>query len=113
MAATTGVVKLVARGRTFTVQLYIPDAVATYIGFAAGGLAGSGSPTFYVVPEDCVLTDVSLTTAPTAVGVTWLANGAAINGGTARWNDYLTSNNQKIPLAIPLSKGTQLGGLQF
>lgn len=114
MAASAGVMKLVGTsGRTYTVDIYIPDAVATYLTFNPQGLAGTGSPTFWILPEAATITDVSTAAAPTAVGFTVQANGASVAGGVARWTNQLSTNTNRIPLNIPLSKGVQLSALQF
>lgn len=114
MAASAGTLVAVGKsGRTYTVDLYIPDAVATLLTFNPAGLSGTTSPTYWFAPEDCVVVDVSTPTAPTAVGATFTANGANINGGTIRWANQLAANPNRMRLNVPLARGTQLGGLQY
>lgn len=114
MAASAGSLKLIGRsGRTYVVDVYIPDATATYLTFNAAGLAGTASPAYWIAPEDCTITDISTAAAPTAVGFTFLVNGANLNGGTIRWANYLAANPNRPGLALSLRIGTQLGGLQF
>ena len=114
MAASAGSVKLLGRsGRTYVIDIYIPDAVATYLTWNSAGLAGTASRTFGIAPEECTLVDVSTAAAPTAVGFTFLANGASLNGATVRWANYLAANPNRPTVSLPLKMGTQLGGLQF
>ncbi len=114
MAASAGVMKLIgASGRTYTVDIYIPDAVATFLTWNPQGLAGTGSPTFWILPESATIVDISTSAAPTAVGFTLQGNGASIAGGVCRWTNQLSTNTNRIPLNVPLSKGVQLSALQF
>ena len=84
MTASAGTAVLIGKsGRVYSVDLYIPDATGTFLTFNPSGLAGSSSPSDYRIPEDCVLTDVTTATAPTAVGGTLKVNSGVVNGGTS------------------------------
>jgi hypothetical protein len=114
MAADAGTLIAVGKsGRTYTVDLYVPDAVATLLTFGVSGKAATTSPTYWITPEPVTITDIVIGTAPTAVGATFTANGAAINGGTIRWANQLGSLPNRMRISIPLAGGTQLGALQF
>lgn len=114
MAADAGTIVIVGRsGRTYTPDVYVPDATGTLLTFNGAGLAGTTSPAFWFAPEDCTITDIVIGTAPTAVGATFTANGATINGGTIRWANQLDTLPGRMRLNIPLGKGTQLGAVQF
>lgn len=115
MAATAGSLIMVGNksGRTYTVDLYIPDATATLLTFNAAGLAGSGSPSTYRVPEDVTIIDVSIGTAPTAVGATLNVNGAVVNGGTLRWANQLQTLANRAKLAVGIKQGDFIGYTQF
>lgn len=113
MAADAGTLVIVGKsGRTYTPDIYVPDAVATLLTFNPAGLAAATSPAFWFAPEDCTITDIVIGTAPTAVGATFTANGANINGGTIRWANQLDSLPNRMRINIPLRAGTQLGALQ-
>jgi len=106
MAASAGTMVLMGKsGRIYSVDLYIPDAVATFLTFNPSGLAASTSPSDYRVPEDCVLTDVTTATAPTAVGGTLKVNSGVVNGGTYRWADRLNTLSNRAKFAVPIRAG--------
>ena len=115
MAATAGSIILLGKqsGRTYTVDLYIPDATGTALTFNPAGLAASTSPASYRVPEDVRIIDVSIGTAPTAVGATLNVNGAVVNGGTLRWANQLQTLANRAKLNKGINKGDFVGYTQF
>ena len=114
MAATFGSMNLrLPSGRTITVDCSIPDAVATLITFNATGLSATTSPATYIVPQDAVITDFSLTTAPTATGAIIKINSGIVNGGAMRYSNRLATLSKRMDLAIPVKAGDQLSMLQF
>jgi hypothetical protein len=113
MAAQNGTMTLIGKsGRTYTVDLYIPDAVATQLSFNPTGLAAATSPTNLRIPEDCIIYDVS-GAAPTAVGFTISVNSGVVNGGTLRWANQLATLSNRQKLKIPLKAGDIITALQF
>lgn len=113
MAATAGTFTFVGKsGQTYTVDAYVPDAVATQITFNPSGLAASTSPNYWKAPEECVLIDIS-GAAPTAVGATITLSGALYTGKTFRWANQLATLPNRQKLSIPIPKGEQVGALQF
>lgn len=114
MAASAGTIKMIGRsGRTYTLDVYIPDAVATMLTLNASGLAASTSPTTWRAPEDVVIKDMSTPGAPTAVGCILQINNANANGGTFRWANQLAANPQRSQLSIPIRAGDFISFLQF
>ena len=114
MAATAGTLTLLGKsGRTYSVDLYIPDATATQLTFNPAGLAASTSPSTFRVQEDSTIIDVSIGTAPTAVGVTLQADSAPIIGGALRWANQLQTLANRQKLQIGVRAGAFIGGLQF
>ena len=113
MAASAGTMVLKTRsGKTLTVDVYVPDAVATLLTFNPTGLAASTSPDSYRVPEDAVIVDITTAAAPTAVGATFKRNSAVINGGTFRWADRLNTLSNRAKMAIPVRAGDFISALQ-
>jgi len=113
MAASAGTMVLLGKsGRTHTIDLYIPDAVATYLTFNPAGLAAATSPDSLRVPEDCILQEITTATAPTAVGGTLLVNSGRVNGGTFRWADRLNTLSNRAKLAVPIRAGDFISVLQ-
>jgi hypothetical protein len=100
-------------GRTYSIDLYIPDATATALTFNAAGLAASTSPTTYRVPEDVAIVDLSIAAAPTAVGAALNVNGAVANGCALRWANQLASLSNRAKVKIAVAGGDFIGFTQF
>jgi len=114
MAANAGTIVLVgASGRTYTLDAYVPDAVATFLTLNSSGLAASTSPTTWRAPEACMLKDISIGAAPTAVGAILQLNNANVNGGTVRWANQLAANPNRMKLNVKVNGGDFLSFLQF
>lgn len=114
MAANAGTIVLVgASGRTYTVDAYVPDATSTFLALNPSGLAASTSPTTWRAPENCVIKDVSIGAAPTAVGAILQLNNANQNGGTIRWANQLAANPNRMRLNLPVLAGDFVSFLQF
>lgn len=114
MAANAGNVVLLGQsGRTYTIDTYVPDAVATFLGLNPSGLAASTSPTHYTTVEPCTLVDISIAAAPTAVGSILQVGDASVNGGAIRWANQLAANPNRPRLRVPLPAGVQISFLQF
>lgn len=114
MAAQNGSLVLLGlkSGRTYNVDIYLPDAASTYWTFNSTGPAASTSSNQYRLPEDVQLYDFSLTTAPTATNVTLQVDNAPINGGVIRYANQLTSLPNRQRLNIRLPQGALLQGFQ-
>lgn len=114
MAAELGSITLLGRsGKTYIVDLYIPDAVAGLVGFAPNGAATATSPTQYRVPEACMITDVSVATGTTAVGLVLTQNNGSIQGGVLRYANFLNTLASRPALRIPLAAGDFLGAVNI
>ena len=114
MAATAGTLLMQGKsGRTYSVDVYIPDATGTLLTFNPAGLATTTSQNTFRVPEDVVIYDVSIGTAPTAVGVALNINGAVKNGAALRWANQLQTLANRAKISIPVQAGDFLGGVQF
>jgi len=114
MAASTAVLTLRALrgGKTYTVHCYVPDAVSTNLTFNTAGTAGTGSPTSFRVPFDCIIYDISTAAAPTATVGTFLRNSGAITGGLYAWANQLNTLSNRQKMAIPLAAGDFLSVVQ-
>lgn len=58
-------------GREYAINLYSSDVLAANVTMSLTGLAGAGSQTFYIIPEDCVVKDISVHTGQT-VATVWV-----------------------------------------
>lgn len=114
MAATNGTLVLLgASGKTYSVDMYIPDAVDTQVTFNGSGLAASTANTYWSVPEACVIIDVVAAGTPTAVGAILTLDGAQYSNECVRWANQQNSLATRPPFKIPVRAGVQLGMLQF
>jgi hypothetical protein len=114
MAASNATLIAVGQsGRTYTLDMYVPDAVATFLGINASGLAASTTPTTWRAPENLTIKDVSAIAAPTAVGAILQINNANANGGTLRWNNQLASLPNRMKINLPVRAGDFISFLQF
>lgn len=115
MAATAGTMKFIGvnSGEAYTVDLYIPDAVSTEITFEGVGLAGTTSKTYWVPPEDVVLTEISVAAAPTAVGAVMVFDGSPVKNRTFRHANQLATLASRLTHKLLIPAGTQFGAKQF
>lgn len=97
---------------TFSVDAYVPDAVATKLTFNGSGLAASTSDVYWQAPVDCYLVDIS-GAAPTAVGGIVTFTGANQTNKTFRWANQLATLSNRAKHKIPVPAGTQFGVLQY
>lgn len=113
MAASAGTLIAVGKsGRSYSIDLYIPDAVATLITFGVTGNAAATSSATWRVPEDITIVDIATPAAPTATTVTLTADGAAVAGGVIRWTNQINTLATRVAMRIPIRAGSFLGGLQ-
>lgn len=114
MAATNGTILLRGMsGKIYSVDMYIPDAVATQVTFNGSGLAASTSNAFWVPPENCYVIDISAVGAPTAVGAIFQQDGADITNECIRWANQANSLATRPAFKVPVKAGVQLGMKQF
>jgi len=114
MAAQQATLTLIGKsGRSYAIDIYAPDAANTQITFNPSGAAGSNSPTTLRLPEDCVISDISIAASPTATGVVLYRNSGSIIGGSLRWANQLDSLVNRQKLRIPLNAGDFVSAVQF
>lgn len=113
MAASAGTMVLQGKsGKVYSIDLYIPDAVATLVTFNPTGLAASTSPSSYRVPEDCAVIDITTAVAPTAVGGNMKVNSSPVDGGTYRYADRLNTLATRARFMVPVRAGDFVSILQ-
>lgn len=115
MAATNATLFAIGQktGKTYAVDLYVPDAVSTKVCWNPNGLAASTSETYWSAPENVIIIDISAVGAPTAVGGNFTFNGAVANGNTFRWANQANTLSNRAKMTIPVNQGTQIGILQY
>ena len=114
MAANAGTLLAVGKsGRTYSFDLYVPDAAATYVGFNKSGLASTASPTTYTADEDMTVVDISIAAVPSALGAVFQIGQGSQNGTTLRWANQLAANPNRPKFRIGIPGGAQVSMLQF
>jgi len=114
MAAQAGSMVFVGAetGTIHVVDIYIPDATATYLTFNGVGLAASTSNAYWAAPENCYLVDIS-GAAPTAVGAVITFDGSPVKNQTFRWANQLATLATRLKHKVFVPAGTQVGALQY
>jgi hypothetical protein len=90
------------------VSFYSSDVVAAALTFNLNGIAVAGSQSFYILPEDCIMEDVSFTSSNT-VSVAWVVqiNDANTGNVISIANQLNTLAARQKPM-IPLPGGRKL-----
>jgi hypothetical protein len=99
-------------GRSYNVSFYSSDVVGSPTTFNLNGLAVAGSQTFYILPENCALEDVSFTSSNT-VSTAWVVQINDSNTGNviSIANQLNTLANRRKPM-IPLPAGKKFTLIQ-
>jgi hypothetical protein len=99
VASTTGTMILRgASGRQYAYSIYISDVVGAFVTFATNGVAGTGSQTFIITPEDCILVDISTLLSPTvALTIAPFVNDVSTGNVILDANTLSTLPNRAIP----------------
>jgi len=75
-----------ASGKYYNINLYSSDVLGAAVTMSLVGLAGTSSQNFYILPENCVVVDLSVTTGQTV---------------TTNWSFYI--NDQPIGNVVPIA----------
>jgi len=115
MAAQNGTLYLrgLRTGRTYSVDVYLPDATGTIWTLNSSGAAASTSNSTYRAVEDSIIVDFVVATAPTATGAIIVANGNILPGATLRYANQLAALPNRTPLAVVVKAGDFVGATQF
>lgn len=102
-----------ASGKTYSIDIYVSDVNAGLINWDGGSGAGSTSPTFWICPEDVVLSDYAQVTGTADTEkIRMLSNGRP-TAHVLRYGVHLTSLNNRPTLNIGFKAGTQIGASQI
>ena len=100
-------------GKVYSVDIHIPDAVATKVTFNGSGLSSSTSSAYWTTPEQGAVIDISAAGAPTAVGAIFTLDANQFPNECIRWANQSNALNNRPKFMIPVRAGVQLGMLQF
>lgn len=114
-APQIGFIKAIgSSGRTYQVSIYLSDVASAVGNLSVDGKAGTGTPTYWLVPENCVLVDFAIHTGMTDTTLALATAGQArIPGTNMSYAAHLDSSNARPALSIGLKSGTQFGLLQL
>lgn len=94
--------------RTYAIDVYISDVVGASMNFDSGSGASASSDTFWIAPENVVLTDFSVATGLTdTTKISINANGVQ-TGNRLRYANHLNSLNNRPKLYVPFRAGTKI-----
>lgn len=110
VTATYGTATFIGQsGKTYSVDLYIADVVATAVKFDAGAGASATSLPFWRVPERCRLVDLAIVTGPTVMTTLVLTANGAPTGQRYRIAQYLNTLATRSPVNVGFEQGTNFG----
>ena len=89
-------------GKSYALNFYISDVVGATCTFNLNGVAGANSQSFYILPENCVIKDVSITTGPTVMTNLVLQINDQNIGVVLPIATLLTTLNQRAVPQVPL-----------
>lgn len=86
---------------------------AAAVTFNPNGAAGTGSLTFYKLPENCTLIDFSMTTGTAdTTNITLKLDDATIPGSVLRYIPHVSTNAQRPALRLTLPRGGNFSAVQ-
>lgn len=99
-------------GRSYNLSFYNSDVVGAFCTFNLNGAAVAGSQNFFIVPEDCIIEDVSIATgiADTTSGVIQLND--ANTGNVVVFANQVNTLATRVKPMVALSRGAKLTILQ-
>ena len=109
----TMVLKGLQTGRTYSVDVFAPDAAGTQLRYNGSGSASATAADSFRAPENVLIEDISIAASPTATGVVLTKDGNTIIGGSLRWANQLVTTVNRVKLAIPIPAGSFIGGNQY
>lgn len=113
MAAVNGF--LVFRGqsgRSYNISTYISDVLAASCTFNLNGVAVAGSQNFYLLPENCTLTDFTVASGAATTTTLVVQINDANTGNVIGLAANLSSLNTRQNPNIPFGKGMKLTLIQ-
>lgn len=93
-----GAITLTGRsGKAYTINFYVSDVIGASCTFNTVGVAVAGSTTFYLVPEDVIVSDISIATGNTvATNLVPYVNDVPIGSAVPIANIINTLNNRSF-----------------
>ena len=102
-----------ASGKSYSIDGYVSDVNAAAINLDGGTGAGTGSPTFWIPPENVILKDFSMVTGTADTEKLRLTKDGRPTAHVVRYGVHLTSLATRPALTIGFPKGCQFGAFQI
>lgn len=100
-------------GKTYSIGYYASDIAAAVINLDGGSGPGTGSPTFWIAPEPCILSDVFIHTGMTdTTNMRLMVNGKPTYH-TFRFAALLDTSNARPKFRIGIPNGAQVSFTQL
>ena len=100
-------------GITYNVDAYVSDVNAALVNLDGGAGAGTGSPTYWIAPENCTLVDFSMVTGTADTEkLRVLVNSKPLTN-VIRYDTNLTTLAKRQPVNIGFAKGSQISFIQI
>ena len=105
----TATFKGLQTGKTYSVDVYIADAVGATKFDSDGGASATSLP-FWKCPENVVLVDLAIVTGPTVINsLVVTKDGAIVSSNRLRLTSFLTTLATRPPLALGFPAGSNFG----
>ena len=98
--------------RSYALDVYFSDVVGALANFDSGGGASATSDTFYIAPENVILTDFSIATGMTDTTKIAVVSNGVQTGNRLRYANFLNTLATRLALNIPFRAGSKIGFIQ-
>ena len=99
-------------GNSYNLSFYSSDVIGSAVTFNLNGIAVAGSQSFYLIPEDCVIEDISITTGQTVSTVGIVQLNDANTGNVIAWANQVSTLATRVKPMIRLPRGAKLTIIQ-
>lgn len=99
-------------GRNYNISMYVSDVIGAFVTMNLNGTAVAGSQNFLIIPEDCVIQDISIATGNTVTTSGIIQQNDANTGNVVVWANQVNTLATRVKPMVPLSRGAKLTILQ-
>ena len=108
----TGIVQIKTRSGVVNYSIYSSDVIAAPVTWNLNGVAAAGGQSFVIVPDDGIISDVSIATGQTVstVGIVQLNDQNV--GSVFSWANQVNTLATRVSPQIQVRKGMKLAIIQ-
>jgi hypothetical protein len=100
-------------GKTYSIDAYVSDVNGGLVNFDAGAGAGASAPTYFIAPENMILTDFSMTTGTADTEKIRICKNGVSTPNVLRYVQHVSTNSDRPTLSIGFTQGTQITAFQI